>query len=309
MPRWGEAFPDGADLDPAGRHPGCRSNPVQVESGNLMHLEDSIGDILGKARNSTRTSPADAAAAAGIPEADYAALETTGQAPGGLRWEDLGRCLTLDGRRLREQHDGWRPAPVDIGRWRELRVVATSGDDMTVNAFLIWDEATREAAVFDTGFTADPILELIEGNGLRPGHVFITHSHADHVAGLAALRARWPRIRVHSGSPNAPVDQRLRPQECVSVGGLRVTHRPTPGHAADGVTYVVGNWPDDAPLVAVVGDAVFAGSIGGAREHLELARRQIREQIFSLPPDTLVCPGHGPLTTVGEEARHNPWFP
>ena len=274
-----------------------------------MNLEDSIGDILGKARTSTRTTPAEAAVAAGIPEADYAALEATGRAPAGLQWEDLGRRLTLDGLRLRAQHDGWRPAPVDIGRWRELRVVATSGDDMTVNAFLVWDEASREAAVFDTGFTADPILELIDGNGLQPGHVFITHSHADHVAGLAALRARWPRIRVHSGSPNAPVDQRLRPQERVAVGGLRITHRPTPGHAADGVTYVIGNWPDDAPLVAVVGDAVFAGSIGGAREHLELARGQIREHIFTLPPDTLICPGHGPLTTVGQEARHNPWFP
>jgi len=58
----------------------------------------------------------------------------------------------------------------------------------------------------------------------------------------------------------------------------------------------------------VVGDAIFAGSIGGARENLDLARQKIREQIFSLPAGTLICPGHGPLTTVGAERAHNPWF-
>jgi glyoxylase-like metal-dependent hydrolase (beta-lactamase superfamily II) len=104
------------------------------------------------------------------------------------------------------------------------------------------------------------------------------------------------------------VDQRNRPNECVQLGSLRISHRETPGHAEDGVTYVVGNWPEDAPHVAIVGDALFAGSIGGAREHLDLARQRIRDQVFSLPPDTLVCPGHGPLSTVGEEQAHNPWF-
>jgi glyoxylase-like metal-dependent hydrolase (beta-lactamase superfamily II) len=48
--------------------------------------------------------------------------------------------------------------------------------------------------------------------------------------------------------------------------------------------------------------------MGGAREHLDLARQRIREQVFTLPPDTLVCPGHGPVSTVGEEVAHNPWF-
>ena len=78
---------------------------------------------------------------------------------------------------------------------------------------------------------------------------------------------------------------------------------------ADGVTYVIGNWPSDAPFVAVVGDAIFAGSMGGAHDQLTLARTKVREQIFSLPADTLICPGHGPLTTVAEEKANNPWLP
>ena len=67
-------------------------------------------------------------------------------------------------------------------------------------------------------------------------------------------------------------------------------------------------WPEDAPHVAIVGDALFAGSIGRGNQSWELARQKVREQIFSLPPDTLLCPGHGPLTTVAEEKAHNPFF-
>ena len=79
--------------------------------------------------------------------------------------------------------------------------------------------------------------------------------------------------------------------------------------AEDGVTYIIGTWPDDAPNVAIVGDAIFAGSIGGARELADLAKRKILDQILSLPAATLICPGHGPLTTVEQEKQNNPFFP
>jgi glyoxylase-like metal-dependent hydrolase (beta-lactamase superfamily II) len=74
------------------------------------------------------------------------------------------------------------------------------------------------------------------------------------------------------------------------------------------VTYLVGNWPGDTPPVAVVGDAIFAGSIGRGNQSWELARQKVREEILSLPAETLICPGHGPLTTVGEEKEYNPFF-
>ena len=129
------------------------------------------------------------------------------------------------------------------------------------------------------------------------------------MAALGGIRERHPKVKLHSSSKHAPVDQRNRANDFIHLGSLRITNRDTPGHAADGVTYIVGNFPEDAPSIAVVGDAIFAGSMGGAPENSELARQKIREQIFSLPKETLICPGHGPLTTVGQEIENNPFFP
>ncbi len=162
--------------------------------------------------------------------------------------------------------------------------------------------------MFDTGLDAKPILDCIAAEQLQLKHIFITHSHWDHVEALPKIREAWPKVRIHSGSKSAPVDQRNKTAEIVHLGGLRVTHRETPGHAEDGVTYMVGNWQEDAPLIAIVGDAIFAGSMGNGNGAWELAKQKVREQILSLPPETLICPGHGPLTTVAEEKEHNPFF-
>ncbi len=273
-----------------------------------MNLEDHLGDVLRKARMMTKVSPADAAKAAGLTEAELAALEDSGLIGKRPDFAALAKLIDLNTAKLERQAAGWLPAKKDLSLWRELRVFTTSGEGITVNAYLVWDEVTRDAAAFDTGWDAKPILKVIEENKLELRHLFITHSHHDHVAGIETLRNAFPKVRLHSSSKHAPVDQRNKPNEIAHLGGLRVTHRDTPGHAEDGVTYLVGNWQDDAPHVAIVGDAIFAASMGGAPMHGPLAKKQIREQILTLPPDTLLCPGHGPLTTVGEEKANNPFF-
>jgi hydroxyacylglutathione hydrolase len=274
-----------------------------------MNLEDSLGDILRKARLSTHTSPEDAAEVAGLGLTEYAQLEDTGVAPTTTQFEPLGKRLTLDGKRLAGLAAGWRPRPVDVTRWSCLQMVTTSGDGMTVNAYLIWDPTTREAALFDTGFEAGAIFEVIDRHRLALKDIFITHSHGDHVAALGPIRGRFPAVRVHSGSDRAPADQRLQPGRIFEIGQFRIAHQATPGHAEDGITYIVTGWPGDAPAVAIVGDALFAGSMGGARDQLALARAKVRDVILSLADQTLVGPGHGPWTTVGEEKTNNPWFP
>jgi glyoxylase-like metal-dependent hydrolase (beta-lactamase superfamily II) len=254
--------------------------------------------------------PAEAAAkAAGLSTAELVELEESGQAPRD-RAPDFGalaKALDLHAAKLEAVARGWTPAAKDLGQWRELRCITTTAG-MAVNCYLAWDEVSREAALFDTGWEAEPLFKLISENQLQLRHIFITHSHHDHIAALEAVRGRFPKARLHSSAPGAPVDQRNRPNDFIHLGSLRITNRDTPGHAEDGVTYVIGTWPEDAPHVAIVGDAIFAGSIGRGMQSWELARRKIREQILTLPPETLLCPGHGPLTTVGEEKAHNPFF-
>jgi glyoxylase-like metal-dependent hydrolase (beta-lactamase superfamily II) len=273
-----------------------------------MSLEDHIGDIIRKARGMSKVSAAAAAKAAGLTETELEELESSGQITKRPDFAGLGAVLGMNGGRLEAIANGWLPSEKDLGTWRELRCLTTTAGGMAVNCYLAWDEVSREAALFDTGWEAEPILNLIKENQLQLRHIFITHGHEDHVAALGGVREQFPKARLHSGAKNAPVDQRNRPTDFIHLGSLRITHRDTPGHAEDGTTYVIGTWPEDAPHVAIVGDAVFAGSIGRGNQSWDLARQKVREQIFSLPAETLICPGHGPLTTVAEEKTHNPFF-
>jgi hydroxyacylglutathione hydrolase len=273
-----------------------------------VNLEDHLGDIIRKARTMSSVSTSAAASAAGISEAELASLEDSGRTAAKINLARLAPLIGLHPAKLEAIANAWLPSQNDLSRWREIRVFSSSGEGLSVNCYLVWDEVTREAALFDTGLDANPILGCIAENQLQLRHVFITHSHWDHVEALPKIREAWPKARLHSGSKNAPVDQRNKRSEIVHLGGLRVTHRETPGHAEDGVTYIVGNWQEDAPHVAIVGDTIFAGSMGNGNGRWDLAKQKIRELILSLPADTLLCPGHGPLTTVAEEREHNPFF-
>ena len=273
-----------------------------------MNLEDHQGDIVKKAAMMTGTPAAKAAAAAGLSESEFGAFIETGKSARKINYSALAEAVGLNPKKLEAIANGWLPAKKDLSVWPEIRVITSIDDDVTVNCYLIWDEVNREAALFDTGVDAQPILDIIAAEGLVLRHIFITHSHYDHVEALPKLRETHPKAKLHSSSKNAPVDQRNKNAEIIHLGGLRITHRDTPGHAEDGVTYMVGNWQEDAPLVAIVGDTIFAGSMGRGNPDFALARQKVREQILTLPGNTLLCPGHGPLTTVAEEKEHNPFF-
>lgn len=273
-----------------------------------MNLEDHLGDIVRKARMMSGTSAASAAGAAGLSEAELGELEDSGSTSKRANISALAQAIGLSPAKLERIAGGWLPAQPDVSRWRHFRAITSSGDGLTVNSYLIWDEATRVAALFDTGFDARQILDAVMAERLLLRDIFITHSHHDHIAVLADIRVAVPQARIHSHSPRVPPEQRLKPAATFQVGDLQVSARETPGHAADGVTYLIQGWPSAAPAVAVVGDTIFAGSMGRGNDGWELARTKVREHILSLPAATLICPGHGPLTTVGEELENNPFF-
>jgi hydroxyacylglutathione hydrolase len=273
-----------------------------------MNLEDHAGDIVRKARLMTNSTAEAAAAAAGVTTAQLEALEQSGLPPAGLNYPALARVIGLDAAKLEAIATGWLPEPIDPAAWREFRVFTTTEEGTCVNCYLIWDEVSREAALFDTGWDAKEIFKTIGENGLQLRHIFITHSHPDHIAALAPVRKEFPKARLHTNSKSSPPEHRIRPNDFIHLGSLRVTNRDTPGHAEDGVTYIVGNWPDDAPHVAIVGDAIFCGSMGRGNQSWDVARQKVRDQILSLPDPALICAGHGPLTTVGQEKARNPFF-
>jgi len=273
-----------------------------------MTLIDPLGDIIWKARQAAGVSLDAAARAADLSPALLEQLERTGQCDSLINIPKLAPVIGLHAEKLARIATGWLPAPRDLTLWRELRVISTSREGLAVNSFLAWDEVSREGALFDTGWDAAPILELIDRESVILRHLFLTHTHDDHMAAMGTLRERFPQLRIHTNSKTAPPQHRNRANDCISLGSLRITNRDTPGHADDAVTYLIGNWPEDAPHVAVVGDTLFAGSIATPHQSADVLKQKIRDQILSLPADTLVCPGHGPLTTVTEERSHNPFF-
>ena len=272
-----------------------------------MTLEDHAGDIVGKARKGLGVAPEQVTEAGGFTAESYAKFEQDGTYDDLPDLEKIGQLLDLNPDKLATIISGWRPRAADLEANQPVRQITTNAG-MAVHCYLAWTAAPREAALFDTGWSAEPILALLQENGLGLKHLFITHTHHDHIAALSPIRSQFPEVELHSSSPNAPEQQRNQPGQVVELGSLQITSRETPGHADDGVTYVLANFPGFAPKVAMVGDAIFAGSMGGAPNHYLLAREKVQSEILSLPAETILCPGHGPITTVAEQLSVNPFF-
>jgi len=176
---------------------------------------------------------------------------------------------------------------------------------MTVNAYVIWDPETNEGAIFDTGADASNMLAFVKTRGLQIRDLFITHTHEDHVACLRDI-VDATKARIFSPEleplPNATA---VRAGQEFRVGNLALEARLTNGHSRGGTSYVVRGLL--VPAV-VVGDSLFAGSMGGAQADYQKAVKNNLEQILSLPPQTVICPGHGPMTTVENERASNPFL-
>jgi len=173
--------------------------------------------------------------------------------------------------------------------------------DMTVNSYIVFDPVTREVAAFDTGANCTGMLAL----DVKIRQVFLTHIHGDHIGGLDHLKQQTgAQAFVSAREPLAGAEP-FADDRAFQIGSLRVQPRRTSGHTRGGTSYVVTGL---TRRLIFTGDALFAGSMGGALVDYREALQTNRSNIFSLPADTVICPGHGPLTTVGEEQQHNPFF-
>lgn len=176
--------------------------------------------------------------------------------------------------------------------------------------YLLADAASREALLIDPVFEqARRDAALIDELGLRLQLTLETHVHADHITGAWLLRQKLgSRIAVSAASGADSADVYLRPQAKVQFGARYVEARPTAGHTNACLTYVL-----DDQSMAFTGDALFIRGCGRTDFQHGDARtlyRSVRSQIFTLPDDCLVYPGHDyrglTVTSVGEEKLYNP---
>ncbi len=269
---------------------------------NAIPLEDSYVDVIGKAQRGLKLSDEELARKAGLSITDLSALNS------GKFDERLARAVAAP---LKLSADalvalGRKAYGPDVVEIEGLKQFNTVYEDMTVNSYLVYDRKTQQAAAFDTGGECATMLEFARNEGLEIAIIFLTHTHVDHVADLDRLQT-GTKAKVFVGSnENFDRGESFAAGKSFTVGGLAVETRRTSGHARGGITYVVRGLKQP---VAVVGDALFAGSMGGGQISYEEALRTNRESIFSLADDYIVCPGHGPLTTVGQEKRNNPFYP
>ncbi len=265
----------------------------------MIALEDSVADVIGKAQRGLGVSDSQVADRAGV------SIEQVRAARDGNANREvltkIAAVLQLDGAALGGLAS-YQPPRISIDG---LAMFNTHYGDMTVNAYLVWDPRSRAAIAFDTGANCSPVLGKVDDQKLDVQLILLTHSHPDHVADLAKLRSTTGAPIYISNRESATGANGIEDGREFTVGRLRVRSLLTWGHSRGGMTYYITGL--EKPL-AIVGDAVFAGSMGGGNVSYTDALQTNRDKIFTLPDETIICPGHGPLTTVGSEKAHNPFF-
>ena len=196
------------------------------------------------------------------------------------------------------------------------------------NTYILWRPGQADALVVDPGFEPNLIFALLDAEKLKPVVILNTHGHVDHIAGNAAMKKRYPDIPLVIGHGDAvmltdPIlnlsafsettiisplaDRTVREGETIDYAGFALEVLEIPGHSPGHVVFILR----EADRVTVLGgDVLFAGSIGRSDfpgGSLPQLLSGIRAKLWPLPDDTIVHPGHGPATTVGEEKRTNPY--
>lgn len=269
----------------------------------MIPIEDSFSDIIGKAQRGLKFSDDQLAQKAGVTVPILQSVKSGEFDESAV--QKLAPVLNLKGDCLVDlAKKTWYPKqePIPDG----LVMFTTQYEDMTVNSYLAWDPQSKIAVAFDTGADSTGLSKAAQEKGLKIQLILITHTHADHIADLARLKnatgakAYVCELEAFDGAESFAAGKQF------TAGKLEIKTLQTSGHAVGGISFLISGL---AKPIVIVGDSIFAGSMGGGMISYADALRNNREKILTLPDDTIICSGHGPLTTVGEEKQHNAFFP
>jgi glyoxylase-like metal-dependent hydrolase (beta-lactamase superfamily II) len=272
-------------------------------------LEDELGDVLEKAMSCAGLTPETLSERSGVPVAsildaiDYRPELGPGECrrmAGALGLNEVGLCALASGKYPLPEPEG---LPFNV--W-PLRMTHGIG---VVNAYVVAEAGGGRAMLFDAG----PGAAALESAWPAPirgiDAIFVTHVEAEHAGGLAGAVERFLGARAYiPAGAEASTARGMGEGECVRVGALEVTAFRTPGHCAMHNCYHVRSAAvPSARSLLVSGDLVFAGSAGGPYHCQRQLRAHLRRVLEAVPADTVVAPGHGPMTTAGNELRYNPF--
>jgi len=196
------------------------------------------------------------------------------------------------------------------------------------NGYIVHLEGKRKVIIFDPGSDVDQFLEYLSGKNLKVEAICLTHAHPDHIAGVSGIKAAFPDAKIAIGlneaaaltNPNLnlssllgfemvspPADITLKDGEDVAFAGISFNIQEIPGHSPGHIAYIA----KDSEIHVFGGDILFEDSIGRCDfpgGDFKKLVSGIKQKLLCLPPDSKVYPGHGSTTTIGEEARNNPFL-
>lgn len=269
-------------------------------------LEDEFGDVIRKARVGLALAPETVSLRVGLPAPELEKAERYLFVPNDETIRKLADMLDLKAPALLDlAHKRYDPAPTAFESLGAAAVVSSGYGSGVVNCYAVWDPSSREGALFDTGMDSAALERLQTQQGFEVRYVFLTHTHGDHIGVLGEVQRRWkPMVVVGAHEPLHGATLMERDTE-FALGKLTVEAFPTPGHSAGGLSFYIEGFGVGRPALCMCGDTLFAGSAGGPMHSYEALMRSVRREILALDDDTILCPGHGPLTTVGVEKCHN----
>jgi len=272
-------------------------------------LEDELGDVLEKAARNVPLTVENLAAATGI---ELSRLKDAIDYRSDLTQPELGRlatALNLNEVGLTALAQGLYPLPDAEGLPFCLFPLRMPYGVGVANAYLV-STGGDSAVLFDTGASHAELHRAWPAQIQRLAAVFITHYEAEHIGGLEVVLRESELGRFH-GPPNGrwPECRGLGEGQTVEYAGLAITAFSTPGHADAHNCYLVKSLASpQAPAVLISGDLIFAGSLGGGYFCCQRQLIHSRRIMGLLADDTVIAPGHGPLTTAANERRFNPFL-